>query len=55
MLLAFPAAAEEERGPREITYDYGNSYFDAFITKEHCLCPKCVTRREKAKAKTSKK
>lgn len=35
----------------EITYDYGKSYFDAFITKEHCLCPKCVTRREKAKTK----
>ncbi len=24
----------------EITYDYGKEYFDEFITKEKCLCPK---------------
>lgn len=35
----------------EITYDYGKSYFDAFIGKENCLCPKCTTRRERAAAK----
>jgi SET domain-containing protein len=31
----------------EITYDYGKEYFDAFIGKENCLCPKCVARRER--------
>lgn len=35
----------------EITYDYGKSYFDAFIGKENCLCPKCTARRERAAAK----
>lgn len=29
----------------EITYDYGKIYFNAFIGKENCLCPKCVERR----------
>ena len=33
----------------EITYDYGKSYFDAFIGKDKCLCPKCTARRAKAK------
>jgi SET domain-containing protein len=33
----------------EITYDYGKSYFDAFIGKDKCLCPKCTARREKAR------
>ena len=32
----------------EITYDYGQSYFDAFIGKDKCLCPKCTARRAKA-------
>jgi uncharacterized protein len=32
----------------EITYDYGKSYFDAFIGKDKCLCPKCTARRAKA-------
>jgi uncharacterized protein len=32
----------------EITYDYGKEYFDAFIGKENCLCPKCVARRAKS-------
>ena len=31
----------------EITYDYGKEYFNAFIGKENCLCPKCVARRER--------
>ena len=31
----------------EITYDYGKEYFDAFIGKENCLCPKCTARRAK--------
>ena len=35
----------------EITYDYGKEYFDAFIGKENCLCPKCTARRAKAAAK----
>ena len=38
----------------EITYDYGKIYFNAFIGKENCLCPKCVTRREKEAAKQAK-
>ena len=29
----------------EITYDYGKIYFNAYIGKENCLCPKCVERR----------
>lgn len=31
----------------EITYDYGKIYFNAFIGKENCRCPKCVERRER--------
>lgn len=38
----------------EITYDYGKIYFNAFIGKENCLCPKCVTRREKEAEKMAK-
>jgi uncharacterized protein len=34
----------------EITYDYGKEYFDAFIGKENCLCPKCVKRRARKRA-----
>lgn len=29
----------------EITYDYGKSYFDAFIGKDKCLCEACIARR----------
>ncbi len=32
----------------EITYDYGRVYFEAFIGKKSCLCPKCAERRERA-------
>lgn len=35
----------------EITYDYGKIYFNAFIGKQNCLCPKCVERRAKEAAK----
>ncbi len=35
----------------EITYDYGKTYFDAFIGKENCRCPKCTERREREDAK----
>ncbi|RYZ14571.1 MAG: SET domain-containing protein [Alphaproteobacteria bacterium] len=38
----------------EITYDYGKIYFNAFIGKENCLCPKCTARREKAGAGKAK-
>lgn len=31
----------------EITYDYGNEYFNAFITKEKCRCKTCVKRKER--------
>ena len=34
----------------EITYDYGKSYFDAFIGKDACACPKCSQRRERVAA-----
>ena len=34
----------------EITYDYGKTYFDAFIGKENCLCTKCIERRERRAA-----
>jgi len=30
----------------EITYDYGKIYFNAFIGKDKCVCPKCEARRE---------
>ncbi len=39
----------------EITYDYGKTYFDAFIGKENCLCPKCVARREREAPKPVKR
>ena len=29
----------------EITYNYGNEYFDFFL-KKHCRCPKCIERRK---------
>jgi len=29
----------------EITVDYGKNYFEAFITKSRCRCPKCRERR----------
>ena len=29
----------------EITVDYGKNYFEAFITKSRCQCPKCRERR----------
>lgn len=35
----------------EITYDYGKSYFDAFIGKDACACPKCSQRRERLAAR----
>jgi SET domain-containing protein len=31
----------------EITYDYGKAYFDEFIGRDNCRCPKCSERRER--------
>lgn len=31
----------------EVNYDYGEEYFDTFITKSKCLCRTCVKRRTK--------
>lgn len=35
----------------EITVDYGKDYFDAFITKSRCQCPKCRERRAEQQSK----
>lgn len=35
----------------ELSFDYGEEYFDEFITKEKCLCPTCVARRKKVAEK----
>jgi SET domain-containing protein len=35
----------------EITVDYGKDYFEAFITKSRCLCPKCRERRAERQSK----
>jgi SET domain-containing protein len=40
----------------EITYDYGKEYFDGFITKRRCKCPKCTEwRAEQRKSRKHKK
>jgi hypothetical protein len=39
----------------EITYDYGRTYFDAFIGKDRCLCEACVERRGRAARKARAK
>jgi uncharacterized protein len=37
-------------GPgEEITYDYGREYFDLFLRRAGCKCPKCLGRRKKRK------
>ena len=37
----------------EITYDYGEEYFELFLKRKGCKCIKCSTqRRRKRKAKT---
>ena len=35
----------------EITTDYGKDYFEAFITKSRCQCPKCRERRAERQSK----
>ena len=35
----------------EITVDYGKDYFEAFIGKSRCACPKCRERRAERAAK----
>ena len=58
------AKAVERKGPtivyiarrrikpeEEITVDYGKDYFDTFITKSRCRCPKCKERRREQRAK----
>jgi SET domain-containing protein len=35
----------------EITVDYGEDYFDSFITKSRCLCTKCREQRAERQAK----
>ncbi len=30
----------------EITYDYGEEYFNEFITKKNCLCKPCTKKRK---------
>lgn len=39
----------------EITYDYGKTYFDAFIGRDKCMCPKCVRRRENTETKPTRR
>jgi len=39
----------------EITVDYGKDYFDAFITKSRCLCPKCRERRAERQSRYRRK
>ncbi len=34
----------------EITYDYGKTYFDAYIGKDNCLCSACLARRARKRA-----
>ena len=58
------AEAIERRGPiivyvsrrkikpdEEITVDYGKDYFESFIGKSRCLCPKCRERRAERQMK----
>lgn len=39
----------------EITYDYGENYFEAFIEPLGCLCDKCVEKRAKQRRETRAK
>ena len=39
----------------EITVDYGKDYFEAFITKSRCLCPKCRERRAERQSRYRRK
>lgn len=34
----------------EITYDYGNDYFEAYLKAKGCKCTKCREKRSKARA-----
>jgi SET domain-containing protein len=34
----------------EITVDYGKNYFDAYIGKSKCRCPKCHERRNERRS-----
>jgi hypothetical protein len=58
------AEAIERRGPiivyvarrrikpdEEITVDYGKDYFESFIGKSRCRCPKCRERRAERQVK----
>jgi hypothetical protein len=40
-------ATKNIKAGEELTYDYGDEYFDMLITREGCLCPACEIKRLK--------
>lgn len=47
----FILALRRIKAGEELTYDYGEDYFDKHIKPKGCLCAKCVRRKRTAAAK----
>lgn len=45
----FIKAIKRIEAGEELTYDYGEEYFDEYIKKEHCRCVSCKAKRVNTK------